>query len=170
MRFYSGFSLQGEAELFADYLRPGRYTVAGFSKGAIEALRFAYESEERVDLLQLISPAFFMDKSSAFKRAQLHYFRKDPQGYIERFLGNVAYPGRSDLYRYLEPEGIEALQMLLSFDWPQEWLEEIVSRGTQIELYLGMRDKIIDPVAARAYFLPYATVYTIKEGGHILDG
>ena len=170
MRFFSGFSLQGEEVLFDALLRKRDYTVAGFSKGAIEAFEFALESKERIDTLQLISPAFFMDKEETFKRAQLHYYRKDPHAYIDLFLQNVAYPSKQDLRSFLVPDSIEALDKLLHYHWSAEALQELRDRGIETEVYLGGRDKIIDSETAEAFFKPYATVYFIKEGGHILDG
>ena len=170
MRFFSGFSLQNEAVLFADYLRDEVYTVAGFSKGAIEAFRFVLDTKERVDRLQLLSPAFFPDKDEAFKRAQLYYFCKDPAKYIDTFLTNIAYPVKRDLHAFVQPEGEDVLKMLLQFPWPAEQLSEIVQRGVEIEVYLGERDRIIDVKKAYDYFLPYATIYFFKGKGHILDG
>jgi hypothetical protein len=170
MHFFSGFSLKGEEILFEAYLNKSDYTVAGFSKGAIEAVEFAKTSTMRIDTLQLISPAYFMEKSDAFKRAQLHYFQKDPDSYIETFLKNVAWPGNRDLSPFVVPEQAEALEKLLTYHWSDETLEVVANRGIQIEVYLGGRDKIIDPAGAERFFKPYATIYTIKNGGHILDG
>jgi hypothetical protein len=170
VHFFSGFSLQNETELFSDYLRYDAHTVAGFSKGAIEAFRYVCETKVRVDRLQLLSPAFFCDKDEAFKRAQLYYFRKDPKNYIDTFLRNIAYPSKKDLHTYLEPEGEDALEMLLRFSWPKEELNMLVESGVEIEVYLGQKDRIIDTKSAYDYFLPYATIYFLKGKGHILDG
>ncbi len=170
MRFFSGFSLRNEAELFSEYLCDDACTVAGFSKGAIEALRFVHESGERIDRLQLLSPAFFTDKDVSFKRAQLLYFKKDQDRYLETFLRNATYPTQRDLRRYIAPEEADVLEMLLYFEWPHKMLEEIVRRGVEIEVYLGEKDRIIDVQKAYDYFLPYATIYFLKGKGHILDG
>ena len=170
MRFFSGFSLRGEEALFGEYLYDDDYTVAGFSKGAIDAMHHALQSSSRIERLQLFSPAYFVEKSPAFKRVQLHYFRKDPEGYLATFLQNASYPSGVDLRPYLQPEGIEALERLLQFAWAKEDLQRLVDRGISIEVYLGGCDKIIDPHAAKRHFLPYATCYFIKEGGHILNG
>ena len=170
MRFFSGFSLRGEESLFEGYLQKSDYTVAGFSKGAIDAFEYALSSGERIDTLQLISPAFFMEKGEAFKRAQIHYFQKNPEAYIEQFLQNCVWPSARDLHPFLRPGTREELEKLLNYRWPEEGLQELRDRGIRIELFLGGRDKIIDSTQAEAFFKPYATVYFIKEGGHILNG
>ena len=170
MRFFSGFSLHEESELFSGYLTESVYTVAGFSKGAIDALEYCIAAEERIDLLQMISPAFFMDREISFKEKQLEVFRKNSSLYLKQFLRNIAYPLKKDLTPYLAEEGEEELQRLLYYPWEKEKLQAVKARGIRMEVYLGGRDKIINPTAAMAYFRPYATVYFIKEGGHILDG
>ncbi len=170
MRFFSGFSLCHEAQLFKKLLAEGDFVVAGFSKGAIEACEYVADTQARVDLLQLFSPAYFMNKTDAFKKAQEEAYRKNPQLYLKRFLKNVAYPSRIDLQPWLCAEEPDTLAWLMHYRWDQALLENIVHRGVCIEVYLGGKDKIIDPEATKAFFQPYATVYTIKEGGHILDG
>ena len=47
-------------------------------------------------------------------------------------------------------------------------LEKVISRGTRIEVFLGADDKIIDSKEAYEFFKEYATVYFIKNKGHIL--
>ncbi len=170
MRFFSGFSLCHEAELFKNLLAEGDFVVAGFSKGAIEACEYVAQTQSRVDLLQLISPAYFMNKSDTFKDTQVDAYRKNPQIYLKRFLKNVAYPSKLDLQPWLCDEEPDTLAWLMHYRWEETLLERIVGRGVRIEVYLGAKDKIIDPEATRAFFQPYATMYTIKEGGHILDG
>lgn len=170
MRFYSGFCLQNEEELFRPYLKNSIYTVAGFSRGAIYALEFALQSDVRIDTLQLISPAFFMDQDEAYKKAQLHYFKKNPQLYMRQFLKNIAYPHSIDLSSYTEMEDTEALAYLLYYQWKEEDLQRLRQKGIFLEIYLGERDKIINSLNAKKFFQPYAEIYFIKEGGHILDG
>lgn len=70
MKFFSGFCLANEQELFAPYLIRSDFTVAGFSYGAIKALKYAITCNERIDTLQLFSPAFFQDKDAKFKKLQ----------------------------------------------------------------------------------------------------
>jgi len=97
MIFFSGFSLKNEEELFYDYLKNVKenpYVVAGFSYGAIKALEYTANSSERIDRLILISPAWFCNKSKAFVKTQLLYYKKDANAYIKAFLKNIAYPSK----------------------------------------------------------------------------
>ena len=168
MNFFSGFGFCHEESLFSAYLDDSDYTVSGFSLGAIEATLYVLETQNRIDKLQLFSPAFFHNQSDAFKRAQLHYFQKDKERYSKTFMQNVAYPSQKDLSPYRCETSVEALEKLLYFQWQERDLQKIIDRGIEIEVYLGGRDKIIDASKAKAYFLPYATIYFIKEGGHCL--
>ena len=156
--------------MFQRYVCRGSYCIAGFSKGAIDALEYVLSTDRRVDSLQLFSPAFFVEQSEAFKRAQLYYFQKDPKAYIRHFLRNVAYPSGQELQSFFYKEGKEALAKLLYYPWPKEKLTMLKERGINLEVYLGGRDKIIDSTLAAEYFKPFAICYFIKEGGHILDG
>ena len=168
MKYFNGFSLRGEETLLAEWLDPNPYTVAGFSYGAVQAFRHAWETEKRVDLLQLLSPAFFQEKSEKFLRLQTLGFRKDRQAYLEAFLSNTAFPAALDLSSHLAPGTEEELADLLSFRWEGEKLAALVERGVRIEVYLGGKDRITDPDAAKRFFQPYATVYYVKEAGHLL--
>ncbi len=170
MRFFSGFSLKGEAALFEAYLRESDYTVTGFSRGAISALEYCLKTHVRIDRLQLLSPAYFMNRDDAFKASQLAYYHKNRRLYLREFLKNIAYPTKKDLSAYLVAEDEKALYELLYYQWDEKKLGMLKERGIVIEVYLGGKDKIIDAEAAMAFFKPYATCYFIKEGGHILDG
>jgi hypothetical protein len=170
VRFFSGFSLRDEKELFTDYLKEGSYHVAGFSKGAIDAFEYVLQSKHRIDLLQLFSPAYFMDREDRFKKMQLEAFRKNSALYLRQFLRNIAYPVKKDLFVYLHEEDERELSRLLYYCWEPEKLEKLRKRGVRIEVYLGSKDKIINALAAMDFFKSYATVYLIKEGGHILNG
>ena len=69
MKFYSGFSLQNESHFFDSFILKSDYCVCGFSYGAIKALRYAkeqLENRQRIDTLQLFSPAFFQTKTQKF--------------------------------------------------------------------------------------------------------
>ena len=92
MTYFSGFCLHGEEALFERFLMRNDFCVAGFSYGAIKALNYALTSQKRIDTLQLFSPAFFHDKDAKFKKLQTLSFSKNPQGYCETFLKNVASP------------------------------------------------------------------------------
>jgi RNA recognition motif-containing protein len=44
----------------------------------------------------------------------------------------------------------------------------LLEKNIKIEVFLGQLDKIIDAQAVYDFFKPYATVYFIKNSGHIL--
>jgi esterase/lipase len=165
--FFSGFCLQGESELFKTYLKKSEYCVSGFSLGAIKAFEYTLNSNSRIDTLQLFSPAFFQDKDLKFKRLQTLNYKKNPQAYQEQFLKNIAYPFATDMKKYFKEDTKEELQKLLEFIWKEEELLELVNKGVEIEVYLGAKDKIIDSKKAYKFFKEFATVYFIKEGGHV---
>ena len=168
MRFFSGFSLQGESHFFEPYLKISDYTVAGFSYGAIHAARYAGESSERIDTLQLFSPAFFQTKKESFRRLQTGGYLKDPQGYRKVFLANCFAP--CPVGEVQEGEhSAEALHELLYFVWDAPLMERIRAKGIRIEVYLGLEDRIIDVAGAREFFLPFATVTSIKKANHFLQ-
>ena len=62
----------------------------------------------------------------------------------------------------------EELEELLNYQWSEEKLQRLVDKGTIIEVYLGKVDKIIDSQKAKEFFRNFATVYYIKEKGHLL--
>ena len=170
MNFYSGFCLKGEEVFFKEFIKEGEYVIAGFSMGAIDAFEFALKTKKRVDLIQLFSPAFFMNKSKSFKRAQLHYFKRNKNDYVDNFLKNAAFASNIDLKAYYKEDGANDLDRLLNFIWIKSDLQKLVDRGVKIEIFLGEKDKIIDPVATRDFFREFATVYFIKNRGHLLHG
>ncbi|MDD5203500.1 MAG: hypothetical protein PHH41_10190 [Sulfurimonas sp.] len=95
MKFYSGFSLQNESHFFDSFILKSDYCVCGFSYGAIKALRYAkeqLENRQRIDTLQLFSPAFFQTKTQKFKRLQTLSYSKNRQIYIEQFLDACFLP------------------------------------------------------------------------------
>ncbi|NQY94024.1 MAG: alpha/beta hydrolase, partial [Campylobacteraceae bacterium] len=108
-KFFSGFSLQGEKELFQTYLSENDFTVCGFSYGAQQAFDYVLNSKTRVDLLQLFSPAFFQDKDLKYKRMQLMYFKKDALNYCSNFLDNSVYPTNKKLDKYFRQGSYEDL-------------------------------------------------------------
>lgn len=168
MRFYSGFSLTGENHFFEPYLRDSDYTVAGFSYGAIKAAHFAAESTDRIDTLQLFSPAFFQTKKESFRRLQMGGYLKDPRGYLAVFLANCFAPCPMQSVEEGEHDA-GSLHELLYFEWDGELMERIRAKGIRIEVYLGLEDRIIDVAGAREFFLPYATVISIRRGNHFLQ-
>jgi hypothetical protein len=169
MHFYSGFCLRNESDFFAPWLRADAYTVAGFSYGAIKALRHVLDSRSRIDTLQLLSPAYFCSKPESFKRMQIKGYRRDGAAYRSRFIESCFAP-----YPVLDvdtvDDGVEALEELLNYAWPEMLLQTLKERGVRIEVYLGEKDAVIDAEAAAAFFKPYATVYFIKQANHFLQG
>lgn len=168
MKYFNGFSLQGEEKEFSSYLTESDYCVAGFSYGAQQALEYVYTSKERIDRLILFSPAFFQTQKTSFIRTQLRYFETGREAYVKQFMANVIYPSSFDLSAYLKIGTSEELETLLTYKWNEEILKEIFDRGTTIEVFLGKRDKIIDAQAVFDFFTPLTTIYFIKDAGHLL--
>ena len=166
MIFFSGFSLKGESELFEAYHDSSDFTVSGFSLGAIDAFEYVCISKNRVDKLQLFSPAFFQEKADKFKRLQEIYYKKDKALYVKNFLENIAYPSKLDMKRYYHDSS--DLHKLLYYNWSTTSLQRLVEKGIMIEVYLGSCDKIIDIETTKAFFQPYASIIEIKNAGHIL--
>jgi len=168
MRFYSGFSLTDDQHFFDPYLKHSDYTVAGFSYGAIKAAQYACNAHERIDTLQLFSPAFFQTKKESFRRLQMGGYFKDSERYLENFLTSCFAPAPVAPIS-LGSNDAESLQELLYFEWIPELMETIRGKGIRIELYLGLEDRVIDVEGAREFFLPYATVTSIRRGNHFLQ-
>lgn len=169
MRYFSGFSLKNESALFDFWLPKSSYSVVGFSYGAIKALEYTLNSNLRVDRLLLLSPAFFNNKSDAFKKMQLLYYKKNPKRYIENFLQNVSDGCSIDLSRYLcRDTSVDDLSELLNYRWERSKLEAICAKGTVVEVVIGGKDKIIDAQEAKEFFENIATTYFIKDANHIL--
>ncbi len=167
-KYFSGFCFFEESELFQDYIIQNDFTVSGFSYGAIKAFEEVLNSNNRVDKLQLFSPAFFQTQNEKFKRTQIMYFKKDANAYCQTFLSNVLSPLDLDISKYFKLGSIEELQELLYYEWSEEKLQKLIEKGVKIEVYLGGNDKIIDASKAQEFFKEFATVYYIKEKGHLL--
>ena len=170
MVYFNGFSLQNEENLFDEYLIQSDLSVAGFSYGAQKAFKYVYHSKERIDRLILLSPAFFQTQKTSFTRTQLRYFEAGQEAYVKQFLANVAYPSNLDLSNYLKVGTKEELESLLTYTWDKQKIQEVLDRGTTIEVFLGKDDKIIDAQAAFDFFAPLTTTYFIKSVGHLLRG
>jgi hypothetical protein len=166
--YFSGFCFFNESELFDEYLIKNDFTISGFSYGAIKAFEEVLTSNQRVDKLQLFSPAFFQSYDNKFKRTQVMYFKKDPITYCKGFLENVIYPKKLDISKYFKLGTSEELEELLYYEWSEEKLKKVVNNGTKIEVFLGADDKIIDALKTKEFFQKFATVYFIKEKGHLL--
>ena len=168
MKFFNGFSLQSEEELFAPYLMNSDCCVAGFSYGAQQAFEYVYHAKERIDRLILLSPAFFQTQKPSFIRTQLRYFEAGQEAYVKQFLANVTYPSSLDLSNYLKVGTKEELEALLSYTWDNKKIQEVLDRGTTIEVFFGQDDKIIDVQQAFDFFAPLTTTYFMKSVGHAL--
>ena len=171
MQFFSGFSLLNEKYLFEEYINTSAYTVCGFSYGAIKALRYTKEQLElgnRVDRLQLFSPAFFQTKSTKFKKLQLMGYKKDKINYINSFLNLCFEPYEKKIVQNYETEYSE-LDELLNYEWDLEDFRYLIEKGLHVEVCLGGKDKIIDAADAKEFFLEVSTVTYIKNANHFLQ-
>jgi hypothetical protein len=169
MIFFSGFCFKEEEELFQTFTCKGEFCVAGFSYGAIKALKYALHVKSRLDKIQLISPAFFQDKDEKFKRMQKISFQKNPQKYFQNFIKNVQFPSPKNLEKFLHVGTFNELEELLDYEYKQEELAFLKNKNIKIEVYLGEKDKIIDAKKTKEFFLPFATVYLFKDAGHLLQ-
>ncbi len=168
MKFFSGFCLANEQELFSPYLNQSDFTVAGFSYGAIKAFEYTFTCKERIDTLQLFSPAFFQDKDAKFKKLQTLSFSKNSDLYTQNFMQNCVYPSAFDMQPFLKQGRLEELNELLHYTWNEEHLRALKERGVNIEVYVGECDTIINSISVKDFFVPYASVYYLKRVGHIL--
>jgi len=171
MKFFSGFSLRDEQYLFNAYIDKSEYCVCGFSYGAIKALSYVLDelkSGNRVDRLQLLSPAFFQSKDKKFKKLQLISYRKNKDAYINQFLNACFTPYEKKIVEGVETN-INELEELLYYEWNKEELELLVSRGVIIEVYLGSSDAIVDAKPSKEFFITHSTVTLIKDANHFLQ-
>ena len=128
MKFFSGFSLINESYLFEDFIDESDYSVSGFSYGAIKAL--AYVKEElvkgnRVDRLQLFSPAFFQVKDAKFKKLQLMAYRKNKEIYLNQFLNTCFSPYERKIVENIDTK-VDDLYELLNYEWDGSALDAVV--------------------------------------------
>jgi len=164
MKYFSGFCLKDEQELFKIFTCKNDFCVVGFSYGAQKAFEYALTSKERIDKLQLISPAFFDDKSDKFKKLQIIAFRKDSESYCKNFIKNI---GLKDM-KFFQKGTVDNLKELLYFKWDKEKLMKIKDIGIEIEVFIGENDNIINSLHVKEFFQEFATIYYIKNKGHIL--
>ena len=165
--YFSGFSLKDEKELFKEYIVENDYSVSGFSYGAIKAFEYVLNSNDRIDLLQLFSPAFFNDKDKKYKRMQLMFFKKDSALYCDNFLVNCGFDDEKK-DKYFSMGSFDELEELLYYTWDKKKLVRLKEKGVNIEVYLGSKDKIIDSSKALEFFRPFGDIYFIKDKRHIL--
>jgi len=170
MKFYNGFSLKNEENYFERYINKNRYTICGFSYGAIKAfedVKKHLRDLKRVDTLQLFSPAFFQNRDEKFKKTQIHGFIKNRALYIDGFIKSCFLPHSLKNIEHNE-DSIDELKELLFYEWSRDELHVIAESGVKIEVYLGEKDNIIDASVAKAFFLEFATVTYIKDANHFL--
>jgi len=171
MKFFNGFSLQNEEYLFDEFINKSAYSVCGFSYGAIKAFEYVNEQLElgnRVDTLQLLSPAFFQTKNDKFKRLQSLSHSKNRLEYIRQFIDGCFYPYEKKIVESKKTTKDE-LNELLNYEWNIAELKKLRDRGVKIEVYLGDKDTIIDVQSARELFLHVATLTYIKDANHFLQ-
>jgi len=171
MKFYSGFSLKNDISFFEKYLNKSDYSVAGFSYGAIKAFKYVLSELERgnrVDTLQLFSPAFFQTKSEKFKKMQLIGFKRDSKSYIQKFTASCFSPYSPSALEYAEATYAD-LEELLYYEWNISTLQELENLGVKIEIYLGASDSVIDLMNAKDFFIDVGTSTYIKAANHFLQ-
>ena len=169
--YFSGFCLANEKELFKQFIIENDFTVSGFSYGAINALEYTIKqlkNNKRIDKLQLFSPAYFVNKSTKYKRLQLMFYKKNEIEYRNNFIKNIAYPSNINLDEYLVNGTYEKLDTLLNYNWNYDDMQYLINKNVIIEVYLGSDDKIIDANIAKIFFKNFAELYYIKNVGHIL--
>lgn len=169
MKYFSGFGFQQESSLFEPYFdQCTRFSVVGFSYGAIEAFEYALSCETRIDRLILLSPAFFQYHQEDFKANQLLLFKRKPLMYAKSFYDNVLFPSHEDISLYHAPLEIEPLKKLLYYQWSEEKLHSLRHQGIALDVYVGSDDKICHSDEIISFFCRYATVYTLSGKGHLL--
>ncbi len=171
MLFFSGFGFRNEKALFRDYLKVGDFTIAGFSYGAQRALEEAkkrVQKGERVESLQLFSPAYFNELPKPIKLKELQNFTKNGELYMRFFYKKAAYPWEGNLEPFKKEPSLGELKALLFYEWKSNDLQLLKDAGVDIEVYLGSMDKIVDSERAKEFFKPFAIIYTIKDAGHLL--
>ena len=171
MKFYSGFSLKNDSIFFKEYVNSSEYCVSGFSHGSIKAFKYVKEELDkgnRVDVLQLFSPAFFQTKSLKFKRLQTLSYSKNPDAYLSSFLKSCFFPYSRKETRSVQTD-LSGLEELLNYEWTIADLVELDRKGVRLEVYLGEKDVVIDVGGAREFFTQVATVTYIKDANHFLQ-
>ena len=171
MKYFNGFCLCEEKDLFKEFLEEKEFVVSGFSYGAQKALDYVLNSKKRVDKLQLISPAFF-DYNQKIIDLNLKAFKKDKNLYIKNFLKKAGIDKwKMENGEWIIDDNLRLgncnevdLYKLFSFDW--EKIEKI--RNIKIEVFLGEYDKIIALKKAYDFFKDYADIYLIKKANHFL--
>ncbi len=164
--FYSGFCLSGEEGLFEPYLPAFGDFVAGFSYGAIKAVKYALKDESVKNLI-LLSPAYYSHKSDDFKSAQIAAFEADPGLYKLKLLKKSGLT-EEEAQRYGKEGSVEELEELLYFEWDYAGLDALRQRGVRIEVFIGSLDRVVEIVPSQNFFSKYAKVHLLEGKNHIL--
>ncbi len=164
MKYFSGFCLENESELFEEFTCKGDFCVVGFSYGAQKAFEYAFTCLERIDKIQLLSPAFFHEQSDKFKKLQTIFFKKDSDEYCKNFIKNIGL----EYMKFFKKGTQSELKELLYYEWDRDKLKELKSRNIDIEVYIGADDKTVDSLHVKNFFQEFATIYYIKNKGHML--
>ncbi len=168
MHYFSGFSLKNDELFFKDYIDNTAYTAAGFSFGAIKAFEFALTCKDRIDKLQLFSPAFFQNQTEDFKQTQLMQYKKNTKIYLKHFIRNCFRPYAIKAISQADTTS-KQLSELLQYQWQPDKLCRLAQKNIDIEVYLGQKDSIINAQEVKDFFIPFATVYFIKNANHFLQ-
>jgi len=159
MKFFSGFCLKNEKEIFSNYLDDSEFVVAGFSYGAQKAVDYVLNCKKRVDKLQLLSPAYF-NYSQKIVDLNIRAFQQNKNKYIENFIKKAGFYNEN----FIADCNINDLESLFTFKW------EKISKleNVKIEIFLGEFDKIISLKQAEEFFKTIGNVYLIKKANHFL--
>lgn len=179
MKFFGGFGFKDEVRIFEKILRDlgyfsaNPYNICGFSYGAQKAVRFALESLKsnvRVNRVLLLSPAFFNDKDSSFKDAQIRAFAKNKALYMKAFYKNIGLKKGDEIYlREIESLDSRILEQCLRYEFKGDDLIFLRSKGVEIVVILGQNDRIIDSLKANDFFSKFGIVYLLKNANHLLN-
>jgi|LGOV01.1.fsa_nt_gb pimeloyl-ACP methyl ester carboxylesterase len=164
MKYFSGFCLENESELFKEFTCKGDFCVVGFSYGAQKAFEYAFTCKDRIDKIQLLSPAFFHEQSDKFKKLQTIFFKKDSDEYCKNFIKNIGL----EYMKFFKKGTQSELKELLYYEWDRDRLKELKSRNIDIEVYVGADDTTVDSLHVKNFFQEFATIYYIKNKGHML--
>ena len=136
-------------------------------------MRFALDSlknDRRINRVILLSPAFFNDKDSSFKDAQIRAFAKNKALYMKAFYKNIGLKKGDEIYlREIESLDSRILEQCLRYEFKGDDLIFLRSKGVEIVVILGQNDRIIDSLKANDFFSEFGIVYLIKNANHLLN-
>jgi hypothetical protein len=155
-KFFSGFGFTNEIELFEKFIDSSSCSIAGFSYGAIKAIKYA-NINPKISRLQLFSPSYFWDRDEKFKKLQLNSYKKNSDNYMREFYKNCG------TNKYMTETSYQELEELLYYKWDKIFLLSL----DLVEIYLGNCDKIIDINSAIKFF-DFADIYILNNKGHTL--